>query len=128
MGLSPHRYQPTESGGVAKSCASQPKTTPVAPPCSTKIGMVPPTVSVRAQSRCHSAYTAIQVMGFAPDRAHFREYVRLLDAHASGMSRDEMCISILSIDPAKSPDSAYEILNSHLERAKWMSSIGYRQV
>lgn len=62
------------------------------------------------------------------DRAHFREYVRLLDAHASGMSRDEMCLSILSIDPAESPDSAYEILNSHLERAKWMSSIGYRQV
>ena len=62
------------------------------------------------------------------DRAHFQDYIRLLDAHSAGMNSDEMCRSILDIDPAEDLDGAQKVLNSHLERAFWMSNIGFRQI
>lgn len=62
------------------------------------------------------------------DRAHFRLYVELLDALAARTDRDEMCRTILDIDPARDPDGAYEALQSHLDRAVWMSKAGFRQI
>lgn len=60
------------------------------------------------------------------DRAHLQDYIRLLDARAAGMSGDDMCRAILEIDPAA--EGAQATLRSHLERASWMSSEGFRQI
>lgn len=62
------------------------------------------------------------------DRAHFRHYIQLLDAHSAGVDSDIMCRSILDIDPDKDPEDAHRILESHLDRAVWMSKIGFRQI
>jgi hypothetical protein len=62
------------------------------------------------------------------DRAHFQHYVRLLDARTQGVSPDEMCRSILEIDPASEPDGARMTLTSHLDRAAWMSRVGFRKI
>ena len=61
------------------------------------------------------------------DRAHFYHYIWLLDAHSAGMTSDEMCRNILDIDPTTDPDGAHKTLQSHLDRAVWMSNVGFRQ-
>lgn len=62
------------------------------------------------------------------DRANLQLYIRLLDARSAGASSDDMCRLILEIDPTRDPDSAQKLLESHLERADWMSSVGFRQI
>ena len=62
------------------------------------------------------------------DRVHFLRYIRLLDAFSAGINNDEMCRTILEIDPARDPESARGILRSHLDRAVWMSNVGFRQI
>jgi len=62
------------------------------------------------------------------DRAHLQLYIRLLDARSAGKSSDDMCRFVLEIDPDGDPDGAHKLLKSHLERAAWMSSIGFRQI
>jgi hypothetical protein len=62
------------------------------------------------------------------DRAHLQLYIQLLDARSAGVSSDEMCRFILEIDPTSDPVSAQKLLESHLERADWMSSAGFRQI
>ena len=62
------------------------------------------------------------------DRAHFQLYIRLLDARSAGASSDDMCRFILEIDPTTDPESAHKLLKSHLERADWMSNVGFRQI
>ena len=49
-----------------RSCCSQANATPEAPPCATVISATAGIVASRAQSRCHSLMTAIQVTGTAP--------------------------------------------------------------
>jgi hypothetical protein len=62
------------------------------------------------------------------DRAHFQRYVRLLDARKQGVSADDMCRHILEIDPASEPENAKLILTSHLDRATWMSRVGFHKI
>ena len=62
------------------------------------------------------------------DEAHFVTYLRLLDASAAGVSDDEMCRIVLQIDPAKEADRAASALKSHLDRARWMTTYGYRKL
>lgn len=62
------------------------------------------------------------------DRAHFQHYVRLLDGDSAGLDDDELCKSILDMDPAPDRNRARRILRSHLERARWMSKAGFRQI
>ena len=62
------------------------------------------------------------------DRAHLQLYIRLLDARSAGTSSDDMCRFILEIDPISEPDNSQKLLESHLERADWMSSVGFRQI
>jgi hypothetical protein len=64
----------------------------------------------------------------AYDEAHFVTYMRLLDASAAGISKEEMCRIILGMDPAKEPKRASSALKSHLERARWMITEGYRHL
>ena len=62
------------------------------------------------------------------DRAHLQLYIRLLDARSAGASSDDMCRFILEVDPTSDPVGTHKLLKSHLERADWMSSVGFRQI
>jgi hypothetical protein len=64
---------------------------------------------------------------FTPyDERHFAIYLSLLHASADGLGEDEMCRTVLGIDP-QTPGSN-ETLRSHLERARWFSTTGYRHL
>lgn len=68
-GIPSSLYEPTKAAGLLfslRSCCSQARADPVAPPCSAKTFAIAGRVSSRAQSRCHSPASAIQVMGTMP--------------------------------------------------------------
>ena len=60
------------------------------------------------------------------DEAHFALYVRILDASAAGASLEEIAATILGIDPRTEPDKAHRAASNHLQRARWMTTHGYR--
>lgn len=62
------------------------------------------------------------------DEAHFVVYLRLLDASADSAGEEEMARVVLGIDPAEEPERARKALRSHLERARWMTETGYRDL
>lgn len=62
------------------------------------------------------------------DRAHAPTYLRLLDAAAEGASWDEACRIVLGIDPDREPERAESVHQSHLERARWLTEHGYRNL
>ncbi|RUV28593.1 DUF2285 domain-containing protein [Mesorhizobium sp. M5C.F.Ca.IN.020.32.2.1] len=64
----------------------------------------------------------------AYDRAHFTTYMRLLDASADEAPEEEMAHLILGIDPALEPERARNALRSHLDRANWMVTSGYKEL
>ena len=59
------------------------------------------------------------------DEAHLSEYLRLLDADAEGADWREAVSIIFGIDPAREPERARIVHDSHLARARWMTDIGY---
>lgn len=62
------------------------------------------------------------------DKAHFTLYLRLLDASADDASDEEMARVILGIDPADEPERAQKTLRSHLDRANWLMTTGYKEL
>jgi hypothetical protein len=62
------------------------------------------------------------------DRAHAAKYLRLLDAAAEGASWEEACRIVLDIDPHREPQRAKAAHGSHLERARWLTEQGYREL
>jgi hypothetical protein len=62
------------------------------------------------------------------DRAHMKLYLRLLDAETDGADWREAVEVLFGIDPAKEPERASRVHRSHLERARWMTEQGYRQL
>lgn len=62
------------------------------------------------------------------DRAHLVLYMRLLDAAAEGADWTEVAPVLFGIDPAAEPDRARRVHDSHLARARWMTSTGYRHL
>jgi hypothetical protein len=62
------------------------------------------------------------------DEAHFEMYVRILDASEAGASLNEMAATILGIDPQAEPERAITAARSHLRRARWMTTHGYRHL
>lgn len=62
------------------------------------------------------------------DRAHFVTYLRLLDATRESANPDEIVQIVLGIDPAKEPERAKKVLDSHLKRARWMTEHGYKHL
>lgn len=64
----------------------------------------------------------------AYDEAHFIVYVWLLDASDEGVSEAEMARIVLGIDPDREADRAHKALASHLDRARWMTEVGYRDL
>lgn len=62
------------------------------------------------------------------DRAHMKEYMRVLDAATEGADWREAVAVIFGIDPAAEPQRARRVHDSHLARARWMTEHGYRQL
>lgn len=62
------------------------------------------------------------------DNEHFSIYMRLLDASADDATDEEMVQVILGIDPASEPARARKALRSHLDRANWMVTTGYKEL
>ena len=60
------------------------------------------------------------------DWAHRICYLRLLDADADGAAWQEVARTVLKLDPKAGPDRIKAIWSSHLDRAKWMATSGYR--
>ncbi|RWD42801.1 DUF2285 domain-containing protein [Mesorhizobium sp.] len=62
------------------------------------------------------------------DRAHMKEYMRVLDAATDGADWREAVAVIFGIDPDAEPERARRVHDSHLARARWMTEHGYRQL
>jgi len=62
------------------------------------------------------------------DQAHIKLYMRLLDAAADGADWREAVQVLFGIDPAREPDRARQVHDSHLARAQWMAGSGYRHL
>lgn len=62
------------------------------------------------------------------DRAHMKEYMRVLDAATDGADWREAVSVIFGIDPDAEPERARKVHDSHLARAHWMTEHGYRQL
>ena len=62
------------------------------------------------------------------DRQHLKTYLRLLDAAADQADWREVAEVVLGLDPSAEPERARNIHASHLERARWMTRTGYRDL
>jgi hypothetical protein len=62
------------------------------------------------------------------DEEHIITYMRLLDAEAANAPWTEVADIVLHMDPVAEPDRARRAYDSHLARAKWMTSHGYRHL
>jgi hypothetical protein len=61
----------------------------------------------------------------AYDEQHVVTYLRLLDADVDNADWREVARIVLHIDPDRYPQRARTAFESHLARAKWMTSRGY---
>ena len=59
------------------------------------------------------------------DRSHVKTYARLLDAAAASADWREVARIVLGLDAARDPERAHRVHEAHLERARWMTKIGY---
>lgn len=64
----------------------------------------------------------------AYDQNHATVYLRLLDAEAEGADWAEVARIVLKIDPIREPERARRAWETHLERAKWMTSHGFQHL
>jgi hypothetical protein len=62
------------------------------------------------------------------DNDHLVVYLRLLDAHAEGADWKEVAQIVLGMDPEREPERARAAWESHLGRAKWMTTNGYEDL
>lgn len=62
------------------------------------------------------------------DRSHMKLYMRLFDAHSDGADWREAVEVLFGIDPRREPERARRVHDSHLERARWMTTAGYRHL
>ncbi|WP_297494739.1 DUF2285 domain-containing protein [Acidocella sp.] len=62
------------------------------------------------------------------DQQHFVTYARLLDADTANADWRDVARIVLLLDPAQDPDSAHRCWKTHLERARWMVTVGYEQL
>lgn len=60
------------------------------------------------------------------DEEHMVTYMRLLDAAADEADWREVARIVLHIDPDKEPERAHKAWETHLARAQWMTTDGYR--
>ena len=62
------------------------------------------------------------------DLDHTKIYLRLLDAAAEGADWREVSSLVLGLDPHLDPERAHRVHAAHLERARWMTRAGYRDL
>lgn len=62
------------------------------------------------------------------DERHFVTYLRLLDANDENADWREVVRLIFEIDPALDATRAKSVHDSHLARAQWMCTSGYRHL
>jgi hypothetical protein len=62
------------------------------------------------------------------DREHMKLYLRLLDADRDGADWREAVQVLFGLDPDIDDQRCRHIHNAHLERAKWMTEHGYREL
>ncbi|MER8455875.1 hypothetical protein NKH24_07010 [Mesorhizobium sp. M1300] len=62
------------------------------------------------------------------DKENFTIYLQILDACADNASEEEMAKLILGIDPVLEPVRARKALRSHLDRANWIVTTGYKEL
>ncbi|SEG16770.1 DNA -binding domain-containing protein [Bosea lathyri] len=62
------------------------------------------------------------------DREHMKLYLRLLDASADGADWREAVQILFGLDPEREPERARRVHDSHLARARWMTTHGYREL
>lgn len=62
------------------------------------------------------------------DERHLVTYLRLLDADAEKADWREAVSLIFGIDPDVNEAKAKSIHSAHLDRAKWMTRVGYRDL
>jgi Uncharacterized conserved protein (DUF2285) len=62
------------------------------------------------------------------DEQYLVLYLRLLDADAEGADWRDVVKVVLEIDPNKEPQRARRVWESHLARARWMTTNGYRHL
>lgn len=80
--------------------------------------------------------TAAAVAAFAPtegiltgyDQQHAITYLRLLDAEREGADWRDVARTVLGCDPENDPDCSRQTYDSHLERARWMTTNGYEHL
>lgn len=64
----------------------------------------------------------------AYDEEHYVTYLRLLDACRDGADWREVARIVLHRDPVADEARSRRCWESHLARAQWLSSAGYRQI
>jgi hypothetical protein len=62
------------------------------------------------------------------DMNHLVTYLQLLDADAEGADWREAARIVLNLDVEKDPYGTKRVWDSHLARAKWMTTNGYRHL
>jgi hypothetical protein len=62
------------------------------------------------------------------DEQHYTTYLRLLDAEAAAADWKDVARAVLHLDPAADEPRAKQTWQSHLDRAKWLSEHGYRDL
>lgn len=62
------------------------------------------------------------------DERHFVTYLRILDAEAEGADWREIAAIVFDLDSSVDPDRAKRVYESHLDRARWMTTHGYRDL
>ena len=62
------------------------------------------------------------------DERHFVTYLRILDAAEEGADWREVVQILFGLDAAREPDRARTVHDSHLTRARWMTTHGYRHL
>ncbi|PAP99499.1 DUF2285 domain-containing protein [Mesorhizobium mediterraneum] len=62
------------------------------------------------------------------DKENFTIYMRILDACADNASEEEIARLILGIDPTLEPIRARNAVRSHIDRANWMVTTGYKEL
>lgn len=62
------------------------------------------------------------------DREHMKLYLRLLDAATEGADWREAVQILFGLDSDREPERARRVHDSHLARARWMTTHGYREL
>lgn len=64
----------------------------------------------------------------AYDERHFVTYLRILDANDDGADWREVVLILFGLDATREPARAQNVHDSHLIRARWMTTHGYRHL